>query len=130
MTAGLFDKEYYATLNASQIVVDDNVKRSDDYPGGSVRIEETYTSGYQVKGDAGLDFVILEAAIGVTLNNLTTHVWEYRSPEYDGPFRIDVYVKRQIVFYSIYEDDVLFDDFIGWVFLEKEIGYTVVVTEL
>lgn len=129
MQADLFAEEYYATLNGSQTVVDEIAKKVDNYPGGKFYFEETYNSGYQVKVDAGLDVGILEAAIGVTLNSSVTSVWKYESEEYSYPIHVEVYPNKQVDFYSIYEDDVFFDDLVGWVILEREIGYTIIVTE-
>lgn len=103
-------------------------KYTNDYPAGSFEFNQTITSGWQLGLNLGLKVEVFEAALGYTLNRSTTEAWTYKSPEYSYDFTVKAYINYEREYYKIYDADLMYDDYIGRTYVERETGYTLKVT--
>lgn len=124
----LIIREIYAVADGVESGTESTAKYTNDYPAGSFEFNQTIANGWQLGLNLGLSVEVFEAALGYSLNRTTTESWTYKSQVYPYDFTVKAYINYERKYYKIYDADLMFDDYIGRTYIERETGYTLKVT--
>ncbi|ONI45075.1 hypothetical protein AN641_04950 [Candidatus Epulonipiscioides gigas] len=122
-------KDIYVEADGTYSSTEYSAKYTQNYPAGSFDFEQSFNSGWTLNANLGLNVEVFEAVLGYELNGSTTDTFTYHSEYYSYPFTVKAHVNYDREYYKVYDEDLIYDDYIGRTFVERETGYTIKVVK-
>ncbi len=149
---GIFTKDIYVEADGTDSGTEYSAWSTSFFPAGSFGLELPLNSEWTLKDNLGLKIELLEAALGHELNASTTDtiIYNYKNDSKDNsdpftfypkddseddfehysvPFIVKAHVNYDRKYYKVYDEDLIFDDYIGETYIERETGYTIKVVK-
>ncbi|OON94987.1 MAG: hypothetical protein ATN31_02170 [Candidatus Epulonipiscioides saccharophilum] len=126
---GIFTKDIYVEIDGAYSRTEYSAKFTHNLPPGSFDLELPFSSGRILNDNLGLKVELFESALGYELNDSTTDKFSYDSEHYSYPFTVKGHINYDGEYYKVYDKDLIFDDYIGQISVERETGYTIKVVK-
>ena len=123
----IWNREFYAKVLGSEDIVQNMPENVNDYPGGSFSLVWEYKPCWQEEFVIGFVNDILDGDTGRKINSSDILSYTYESPTYNDYISVELYINYERAYLYIYDEDVIFDDFVGALVLQREAGYTIKV---